>query len=60
MPITTAACSDFDFDCDGTAAQCIPEHDVCDGTEDCDNGKDEDNCYNDICKYLQLLASHHL
>ena len=32
------------FDCDGTGYQCIPTYDVCDGVDDCDNGKDEQDC----------------
>jgi hypothetical protein len=40
----TAACASYQFDCDGTGNFCIPEYEVCDGNEDCYNGKDEENC----------------
>ena len=63
MPTVATACSVGDFDCDGTATQCIPDYDVCDGVDDCYNGKDEQNCdendkdnYN-TCKCLQFLAT---
>jgi hypothetical protein len=40
----TSACQSYQYDCDGTGFECVPDDDVCDGTEDCYNGSDEDNC----------------
>ena len=42
--VPTPACPIDEYDCDGTGYQCIPDDDVCDGTDDCYNGSDEDNC----------------
>ena len=39
-----AACQSDQYDCDGTGFECIPDYEVCDGTKDCYNGNDEDNC----------------
>ena len=64
-PTAAAACSVDDFDCDGTATQCIPDYDVCDGVDDCDNGKDEQDCdekdedYYSMCKYLYMYYLLH-
>ena len=44
VPTVAATCQDNNFDCDGTATQCILDYDVCDGVDDCDNGKDEHDC----------------
>jgi hypothetical protein len=41
----TSACLSYQYDCDATGyIQCIPDYEVCDGTKDCYNGNDEDNC----------------
>ena len=42
--LRVAACLSYQYDCDGTGYECVPDYDVCDGTEDCYNGSDEDNC----------------
>lgn len=38
-----ADCDPYDFDC-GDGDQCIDTDLVCDGTEDCDTGADEEDC----------------
>ena len=52
MP-TAGYCPFKHFDCNDTASHCIPSDEVCDGEDDCDNGKDEDNCR----KYKELLVT---
>ena len=42
FPYTAQRCDSNDYECD--SGECIDDDRVCDGTEDCSNGSDEDNC----------------
>ena len=39
---TANHCFSFEFECDD--GECIDDDYQCDGTEDCDDGSDEENC----------------
>ena len=40
--ISSLGCNSYQYECDN--GECISDDDVCDGTEDCYDGDDEDGC----------------
>lgn len=50
-------CKHDEFECRDTSDQCLSRYVMCDGVNDCDNGRDEDI---DICKCNehQVSCSH--
>nr|XP_032812697.1 von Willebrand factor-like [Petromyzon marinus] len=49
--ICRPCCNNSQFNCHSSGCQCIPNSWVCDGTDDCTGGEDEDNCVTSTLVY---------